>query len=158
MSRLSRSLQILPLLLIGLVAGCAQDAYEDLAGNRGNFADFRGRWILVNYWAEWCPPCRAEIPELNAFHEEHADRDAVVFAMHFDQPPVEQLAGWVGDFDIRFPVLLAHPDSLIGDRRPQVMPTTYVIDPAGRLAGTLTGPQTAESLDAALRELGGAEQ
>ncbi len=142
------------LFLLPLASGCAEDGYQTLEGNRGHFSDFRGQWVLVNYWAEWCPPCREEIPELNAFHARYSDSDAVVLGMHFDQPPVEKLAGWARDFDIRFPVLLAHPDSLTGGLRPGVMPTTYVINPQGKMVKSLVGPQTVETIDDALRQLG----
>ncbi|MDP6102831.1 MAG: redoxin domain-containing protein [Dehalococcoidia bacterium] len=53
----------------------------DLNGNRVNFSDFRGKVVFINFWATWCPPCRAEMPEIEAVYQEYKDRDVVVLSV-----------------------------------------------------------------------------
>ena len=89
---MSSSWRVGALLLLLSVAGCSGGAdFEFSDGSSGTFADYRGKWIFINYWAEWCPPCREEVPDLNRFHSVHKDRDAVVLGVNFDLPEREKL-------------------------------------------------------------------
>ena len=105
--------------------------------------------MLVNYWAEWCAPCREEIPELNAFHRNNAEH-ALVVGINFDQLPVAQVREQADKFGIEFPVLAKEPVARWGQPRPQVLPSTLVIDADGNWLGTLVGPQSEESLKQAV--------
>lgn len=107
------------------------------------YHDYRGQRVFINYWAEWCTPCRAEIPELNELAE---DPDAVVLGRNFDDLAGEELKALIGKMQIRFPNLLSDPAERFGQRIPSVLPTTFVLDTQGELVAVLTGPQTVESL------------
>lgn len=122
------------------------DQYQTLGGKTGNFAEFHGRWVLINYWAAWCKPCREEIPELNALQQQMNDQ-LVVLAVNFDQPGTEQLQQQSTQFGIEFTILQNDPAAVLGYPRPTVLPTTIVIDPHGIVRGTLVGPQTATGLN-----------
>ena len=104
-----------------------------------------GRWLVINYWAVWCAPCREEIPELNRLAAEQADRVAVL-GVDFDGNTGPALATARSKLDIVF--ASADPSLLeaLALARPVVLPTTYVVDPAGVLRHTLQGPQTYSSL------------
>jgi len=108
-----------------------------------------GRWLLVNYWAEWCKPCLEEIPELQAFAAQHAARARVVM-VNFDGATGDALAAQAARLGITLPMLESDPAAQLGTTRPQVLPTTLVIAPDGRLGATLIGPQTVASLAAAI--------
>lgn len=110
---------------------------------------FRGQWLFVNYWAEWCAPCLEEIPELNAFHAEQAD--ARVLGINYDRLDAPVMRGQVAELGIRFPVALGDPGELLNVSLPEVLPSTYVFDPAGRRVGVLRGPQDRASLEAVMR-------
>ena len=56
----------------------------DLSGKMRSLEDYRGKWVIVNYWATWCPPCQEEIPDLVDFHDSHKDTDAVVLGVNFE--------------------------------------------------------------------------
>lgn len=138
-------------LLLFCLAGCSGGADFELSdGSTGAFADYRGKWIFINYWAEWCPPCREEVPDLNRFHAGHKDLDAVVLGVNFDLPEREKLQRDVATVGITFPVLMADPKQLLGERIPEIIPTTYVFTPDGEYAGALVGPHTLETFESIL--------
>lgn len=114
-------------------------------------SQYRGRWLLVNYWAEWCQPCRREIPELNRLAGEFGDNVAVL-GVNFDGLEGEALANAVAALAIEFPSTGEDPAAALDVQRPRVLPTTYVFDPEGKLVHTLLGPQTYGALAALIEE------
>lgn len=110
----------------------------------------RGQWVLINYWARWCKPCIEEIPELNQLD---ASRDDVtVLGVNFDGLQGEELARQETELGVAFTTLPADPAADIGVPRPVVLPTTFVLNPAGKVVATLVGPQTLESLSDAIEK------
>ena len=75
----------------------------DMAGKTHSLADYKGKWVIVNYWATWCPPCQEEIPDLVDFHDRHKDTDAVVLGINFEDIGAEQLSSFADSFLIRYP-------------------------------------------------------
>lgn len=138
--------------LIGAASAGAADpdfVLPDVSGVQHRLSDYRGKWVVVNYWATWCPPCLMEIPELVDFHERHKDRDAVVLGVNFEGDGIEATAlrRFVDEYFITFPVLLgkhgeAHPWPVSG------LPTTYVVAPNGKVAARHVGPLTGAELEA----------
>ncbi len=145
--------RVFQLLLAGaLIAACAGDAprvFEDAHGNSLDLADYQGRWVLINYWATWCAPCREEIPALNRFAEQHADTVAVI-GVGLDGQREERLRAEIAELGIRFPVLAEDPGPVLGLTFPTVVPTTWLLDPDGKLVKALLGPQDDASLAAAI--------
>lgn len=107
-----------------------------------------GHWLLINYWATWCAPCREEIPALNAIDAQYPD--VSVIGANYDGLQGEELAAAIAEMGITFDSMSRDPATELGQQRPQVLPTTYLLNPAGELAAVLTGPQTIDSLRAAL--------
>ncbi|KAA1192834.1 TlpA family protein disulfide reductase [Pseudohalioglobus sediminis] len=133
------------LALVLTLAACTNP--EEGADNtvpRLNLPDYQGRWLVVNYWAEWCKPCIKEIPELNSLDQRYAQ--IAVLGVNFDGNTGAELETQVEKLGIAFPTLLEDPAAQLGMQKPSVLPTTLVFDPDGRLANTLVGPQTLESL------------
>ena len=120
-------------------------------GSATQFSHWNGRTILVNYWAEWCAPCRKEIPELNRLHAERNATGVVVVGVNYDALSGERLRLLVEEMQIRFPVLVADPRMRWNAELPSVLPTTFVIGPDGRLKKVLVGPHTYESFSRALQ-------
>ena len=145
------------LLSCSLLPGCGKPDYHAHDGSSGRFENLQGRWILINYWASWCEPCIKEIPELNEFAKQHGDR-AAVFAVNFDGVQGAQLQEQVAKLKFAVPVLLADPAARFGYARPQALPSTFVIDPQGKLKEVLQGEQTVASLRAAIGVEAGSEK
>jgi thiol-disulfide isomerase/thioredoxin len=115
-------------------------------GSSGKLNDFRGNWLVVNYWADWCPPCIKEMPELSKFY--NANKDSVlVLAYNFDRLEGEELSDQIQRFGVDIPSIINDPGLLFGWESPPSLPATYIINPQGELLHTLIGPQTQESLE-----------
>lgn len=132
-----------------LLAACSKPVtFTDLAGNRLTLTG--DQWLVLNFWAQWCEPCRAEVPELNALASSGQVR---VLGVDFDGSQGEELASRAKALDIRFPVLRESPLAALQLPAPQVLPATFIISPQGKVVGKLFGPQTRQSLEAELARL-----
>ena len=137
------------MMLLSLVA-CSQPAdIHDTTGTGYRYEDLRGKTVVINYWAVWCAPCIKEIPELIALGENHPDIE--VFGVNYDMPDPETMAKQIADLEITFPVFDRDPHTDFGTDKPEVLPTTLIVDPEGQLKEVLVGPQTEESLLEAIR-------
>ncbi len=141
------SLPCLAAVLSVVVSACNESPSLALAdGSEQPWSAFEDDWLLVNYWAKWCAPCRVEVPELNEMHA----AGTAVLGVNFDGLAGPELNADIADLDIRFPVALHDPRERWGAVRPEVLPTTLVVAPDGSLHGVLVGPQDRESLARAM--------
>lgn len=145
-------------LLIGLllsagVVGCSEGDHWglDQHGNKLEAQQLAGRWVLVNYWASWCGPCRREIPELNQLAKTQAD--LLVLGVNFDALQGAALINAAQSLGIDFPVLAKDPAGHFGWPRSSVLPQSYLIDAQGRVRARLTGEQSIESIRQQLAQL-----
>lgn len=143
------------LVCLALVSACDQvqtPTYSLLAGGSLKLADLHGKVVFINYWAEWCRPCRIEIPELNRFAKEHA-ADVRVLSVNFDGAVGEELRGQVRALGIEFDTLLEDPRDYLAVTASGGLPETIVLNKMGEFVGVLVGPQTSDSLQGVLQSL-----
>lgn len=138
------------LVLVLMLSACGDHDPQKLTSDANSATEFdidnyQGKWVLINYWAEWCAPCIKEIPELNKLDAEHA-ADLDVIAVNFDRVKGEELTQLSARMGIEFESLENDPADILRLSRPNSLPTTYLFNPEGGLAAKLVGPQTAESL------------
>ena len=114
-------------------------------------SDFRGRWVIVNFWATWCMPCLLELPELQAFHEAHHERITVV-GVNFEEIAPSEIQALVKRLVITFPIVLSNGDPLPGFTL-KGLPTTFLISPDGKLVDTHLGTVSTTMLTTRLAEL-----
>ena len=107
--------------------------------------------MLVNYWADWCPPCIKEIPEIVAFSKKYPEVE--VFAFNFDRLEAEDLRPQIKKFGITYPSLVNHPRSMWGIQTPKTHPATYIISPGGDIVFTSLKPQDEASLSLIYKDL-----
>jgi thiol-disulfide isomerase/thioredoxin len=102
----------------------------DLAGQEVSLADNLDQYILVNNWATWCPPCRAEMPILEAYYSDHRDQGFTLIAIESGESLAE-VAAFVEKFDISFPVWLDPGGQALRGFYNNALPSSYLIDPEG---------------------------
>ena len=125
--------------------GCQNNDIEVFNGSDTSFGKLQGKWIVVNYWADWCAPCIKEIPELVEFAEEN--KDILVYAFNFDELDSEDLAPIAKKFKVDIPSLISHPREIWGIETPPAVPATFFINPEGVLVKSFFRPQTKASLN-----------
>ncbi len=139
------------LALTVFFAGCSPEAQVRLAdGNHTQASHWDGRWLVINYWAEWCAPCREEIPELNELHHDRVAHGLVMLGVNWDGLQDEKLTDVIERMGIEFPVLVEDPYLQYGYERAQQLPVTVLINPEREVHRVLLGPQNEASIKAAM--------
>ena len=144
-------LAVLLVLVLGTRVAMADPVSEfslpDLHGRQQTLEQYRGKWIIINYWATNCPPCLKEIPDLEDFHTRHKDKDAVVLGVNYEDIKLPWLKDFIQSVHMTYPVLLAEPDTVTPFGSIIMLPTTVIVSPDGRLMGQQRGSITTEALD-----------
>ncbi|MEJ2619476.1 MAG: TlpA disulfide reductase family protein [Candidatus Thiodiazotropha sp.] len=123
-----------------------------LDGKNYRLSDYRGKWVLVNYWATWCPPCREELPELEVFHNNHKDKDAVVLGVAMERIDPNRLKNFVDEQFLSYPILLTKPAARTELGRVPGLPTSFLVNPNGELVARQVGPVTLQDLETFIKE------
>jgi cytochrome c biogenesis protein CcmG/thiol:disulfide interchange protein DsbE len=102
----------------------------DLSGNPVSLTDYFGKVVLLNMWATWCPPCKAEMPTLQAFYEKYQDQGFVIVAVN-DGETLDLVQPFVREYGLTFPIWL--DEHWLSEKafNTQNLPSSYVIDRAG---------------------------
>jgi len=122
-----------------------------LHGEQLALSDYLGQWVVVNYWATWCAPCRKEIPELSAMHD--ARDDITVLGLAYEDTEIAVFEDFLLEYPASYPMAIADvfdPPQALG--APRALPTTFIVDPQGELVQTIIGPVTREQLEQAIDE------
>jgi cytochrome c biogenesis protein CcmG, thiol:disulfide interchange protein DsbE len=136
------------------LVGAAPDfTLPDLEGRSVRLEALRGRVVAVNFWASWCGPCRAEIPELSRVYAAHKDKCFVMLGIAEESGGRDDVAESARRFGIDYPVLL-DDEGRIGEAfKIPGYPRTYLIDHEGKVRHTFSGAVDRADLDAALQPL-----
>jgi thiol-disulfide isomerase/thioredoxin len=126
---------------------------HDLAGKVTSMDDLKGKVVLVNFWATWCPPCRAEIPALIQLQKEHSERLQIIGIS--EDEDLDEVQAYVKKMGINYPVVMATPELIAAYGGVAALPTTFVIDTEGRVVQRHLGLLNAEHTDREIRALHG---
>jgi peroxiredoxin len=143
-----RFVKTLPLVLVALTvlagaAACAPKAPEgpavlapdfkiqDLQGRTLTLADYKGKVLVINFWATWCPPCRREIPDFIEAYAELKDRGLEILGVSVDDMAGPALLEWVRKQGISYPVALATPEMVAAYEPGDYIPATIIVDRKG---------------------------
>ncbi len=142
-----RILLILCALSLPSLPATASEGFilKDMAGKTHSLAGYRGKWVVVNYWATWCPPCQEEIPDLIALHEKR--RDIVILGIALEYKSAKEVRNFVDENLMSYPIILGD-DKLIAQIGPtDVLPTTYIYNPQGQLVKVRRGLITRQYIE-----------
>ena len=141
---------ILALLILYSVSATAQVkegenapnfTLKNLDGKEISLNQFRGKHVLINFWATWCGPCKIEMPSLEALYERFKDRNFVLLAISNDMFGANIVKPFVKAHNINFPVLLDQRLKVSNAFGVVSLPTTFMIDPQGKIIGALFGAE-----------------
>jgi thiol-disulfide isomerase/thioredoxin len=138
-------------------APVADFAVTDLNGRTISSTDLRGKVVLVNFWATWCPPCRAEIPDLIKLQDKYRDK-LVVLGISEDEVPPDEVKAFVTEQKMNYPVAMTTPALAKIFRGVSALPTTFVIGREGKLEQRHVGMLNAELAELEAQVLTGLNQ
>ncbi len=135
------------LAIFSLAVAAADFSFKDIVGKQHNLADYRGKWVLINFWATWCPPCLKEIPDLIALHDEHKDKDLVVIGIVTDYNNQKTVTDFARDHRISYPVVLGNDAIVAQIGRVEGLPMTYMFNPQGKMVAYNVGALTKKAVE-----------
>ncbi len=125
---------------------------QDLNGQSVSLSSFRGKPVLLNFWATWCPPCRKEMPELQEFHRRYGDQ-VVLVGVNWGEG-TSTVKRFLDQLGVSYPNLIDERGTAFVLYRLTGIPESYFIDPEGYLRGAWIGPLTAEEIVKGFTRLG----
>lgn len=139
--------KILLSLLLSVLANSAM-AFElvDSKGNKHSLAQYKGKWVLVNYWATWCPPCLMEIPDLAALHKDKKN-NLVVLGIAMDYRDPEEVVAFAKQEAIPYPIILGDEQAIAQVGPVKGLPTTYLYNPQGKQVAYNVGLLSREAVE-----------
>ena len=138
------------LLLVATGVNAQSFVFKDMQGQAQRLADYRGKWVLVNFWATWCPPCLEEIPDLVELHRAHSNKDLVVIGVVLDSSE-KSVRQFVDRFKINYPVVLGDYALAAQVGEVEMLPTSYLYNPQGELVSYQQGMVTRDSVESYIK-------
>ena len=106
---------------------------KDLQGNNLSLSSYKGKVLVINFWATWCPPCRREIPDFIEVYREYRDKGMEILGVSVDETTAEALLEWTKRTGINYPIALATPE-IVRDYEPgDYIPATIIVDGNGQI-------------------------
>ena len=149
---------VLTVLIMAVLIGCtdrnvrstgtaAPDfTLQDLNGKNVRLSDYKGKVVLLDFWATWCPPCRASIPGLEKIHKAYKDKGLVILAVSFDQGGWDSVKSFITDYGITY-IVLKGTDDVSEKYQVRTIPMLLVLDKEGQIKKRYLGFGSDEDLE-----------
>ena len=167
MKILSRLSPVLAILICLFLVSCSpgqedvqkallQITLPDLDGNTTSVSEYKGRVIMLNFWATWCPPCQDEVPDFVELYERFGEQGLTIIGISMDQDPPDAVKEFVRENEMKFLILYA------GDQAEDIVeqvggirgiPTTFLLDRDGNLVVKMTGVAEKADWENAIQDL-----
>lgn len=137
---------LLAALLLALATSAPAFDLVDSKGKSHKLSQYKGKWVLVNYWATWCPPCLVEIPDLAALHK-NKKNNLVVLGVAMDYQDPQQVLDFAKEQAIPYPIILGDDLAIEQVGPVRGLPTTYLYNPQGKQVAYNVGLLTQEAVE-----------
>lgn len=118
---------------------------KDLTGKEVSLSDYKGKKVFLNFWATWCPPCKAEMPEMEMLYQETKNSDLVILAVNLDEEK-DTVQKFINSNKYNFPVLLDTGNIVASQYEVVSIPTSFFIDKEGNIVDKHIGAMTIEDM------------
>ena len=136
------------LLTAALNTAAAEFTLTDTKGHVHHLSDYKGKWVLVNFWATWCPPCLEEIPDLISLYNAHKDKDLMIIGLSLDAAAAKKsVLNFIKKQAISYPIVLGDYNMAAKIGEVEGLPTTYIFDPSGKLVARQAGVITRSDVE-----------
>jgi cytochrome c biogenesis protein CcmG/thiol:disulfide interchange protein DsbE len=126
---------------------------KDLDGKLVSLSDFKGKVVIIDFWATWCPPCLMEIPHFQSLYEEYSDRGLIVIGISLDQGGVNVVKPFVKSKGMTYPVVMGGRQVANDYGGIRGIPTTFVVDRKGDIVEKAVGYRDKAFFEKAVKEL-----
>lgn len=126
---------------------------KDLNGDDLSLSDYRGKVVFVNFWATWCPPCRAEIPSFIELVDQYGKDGFEVIGIGVDPRDFSKVPGFVQQYNINYPVVYANGEVVTAYGGIESIPTTFVVDRNGRIVEKIVGSRPKNAFESIITGL-----
>jgi thiol-disulfide isomerase/thioredoxin len=137
---------LLSLFMLNLAATASAFELVDSTGKSHKLSQYKGKWVLVNYWATWCPPCLVEIPDLAALHK-NKKYNLVVLGVAMDYQDPKQVLDFARQQAIPYPIILGDDRAIEQVGPVRGLPTTYLYNPQGKQVAYNVGALTQAAVE-----------
>jgi thiol-disulfide isomerase/thioredoxin len=127
---------------------------KDVDGRDVSAASLRGKVVILNFWATWCPPCRAEIPDLIALQEKYKDQVQII-GISMDEAPAAEVKRFAADHGMNYPIVMSTPEIEKNFPGIAALPTSYIVNHDARVVQKHVGMLTARLTETEVRSLAG---
>jgi peroxiredoxin len=131
-------------------------ALQDLSGKTVRLSDYAGKVVIVDFWATWCGPCRAEVPDFVRLQSKYRDKGLVILGLSLDENGEKLVRDFAKEYGVNYPMLLANPETARRYGGIVGIPTTFVLDRKGQIAQKFIGQVEPRAFEATVQPLLGA--
>lgn len=120
-------------------SGAPDFTLKNQHGEKISLSDYRGKVVILNFWATWCPPCKAEVPGFVKMYNEHKDDGLVILGVSLDRDGWQSVAPFIRNHQVSYPVVIGNRDVVDAYGNIQSIPTTFVLDKQGKIQRKYVG-------------------
>ena len=143
----------LPARVLGQQARAPQFVLKDINGRTVRLSDYKGKVVLINFWATWCPPCRAEMPDLVSLQREHGKEGLQIIGITYPPEKLDRVRRFARNLKVNYPIILGTRQLYARFSTEDTLPLTVVINRDGNVSEIISGILLREEFDEKIKPL-----